>query len=700
MSRAVVRLLTVFALVATALALPGAGTTPASTAQAADLRYFDAGNIISDAVFFDGLAMDRGAVQTFLSTKGAACVAGEMPCLKDYRQNTADQSGDAYCSTYRGAANETAASILVKIGAACRVNPRVLLVLLQKEQGLVTGTRPSATRYTKATGFACPDTSACNPAFSGFVSQVYFAARQFQRYAAGVAGSYRAGRDNKVHYHPDLTRCGSSMVYISNKATAGLYSYTPYQPNAAALAAGYREGDSCSSYGNRNFWNYFTDWFGSTQSQGGGAIYLRYQEAGGADGPLGAPATTFVCGLTGGGCFQQFARGAIYWSPRTGAHVVTDSIRHRWGLLRWETGTLGYPTSDTWCGLAGGACFQQFQGGSLYATSPTATAYLVRGGIRDRWAAEGYENGTLGFPTSDENCGLPGGGCFSEFQKGSIYWSPRTEAQVVLPDIRTGWATVGYEGGALGYPTNSTRCGLAESGCFQRFQGGMVHHTPATGSQVTRGVFRTRWSDLGSANGILGYPTDAEYCGLRSGGCFQTFENGSLYRSSSTGPHAVTGEVLEGWAARRYEAGPLGYPVGDTYCGLTGGGCFQPFQGGYLYWTADTGAHLVRGGIFERWGAHGWEGGRLGYPTSDEYCGLARGGCFETFTGGSIYYTPATGAHSVSGVIMDAWASQGYETGRWGYPKSEPRKTATGLAQVFTGGTATYTAATGEVTFR
>ena len=52
-------------------------------------------------------------------------------------------------------------------------------------------------------------------------------------------------------------------MFIQNQATAGLYNYTPYQPNAAALAAGYG-GDACSAYGNRNFWNDFTDWFGPT----------------------------------------------------------------------------------------------------------------------------------------------------------------------------------------------------------------------------------------------------------------------------------------------------------------------------------------------------------------------------------------------------------------------------------------------------
>ena len=41
--------------------------------------------------------------------------------------------------------------------------------------------------------------------------------------------------------------------------------YTPYQPNEAALAAGAGEGDSCSSYGNRNFSIIYRGWFGDAR---------------------------------------------------------------------------------------------------------------------------------------------------------------------------------------------------------------------------------------------------------------------------------------------------------------------------------------------------------------------------------------------------------------------------------------------------
>ena len=81
--------------------------------------------------------------------------------------------------------------------------------------------------------------------------------------ASPTSYSYRAGRNNVIQWDVPLS-CGTSTVYIQNQATANLYIYTPYQPNKAALDAGYGTGNSCSAYGNRNFFNWFTDWFGST----------------------------------------------------------------------------------------------------------------------------------------------------------------------------------------------------------------------------------------------------------------------------------------------------------------------------------------------------------------------------------------------------------------------------------------------------
>ena len=273
----------------------GASVLPSFTEEvnAANGADFNPGRIIDDDVFYNNGAMSTSQIQTFLNARVPSCdtngsgIATEFnssltraqfaasqgwnappyTCLKDYRQNVPQtEAASGLCGAISAVSNQTAAQIIKSVSNACGINPQVLLVTLQKEQSLVTDIWPLTQQYTSATGFACPDTASCNPAYAGFFNQVYFAARQFKVYKQFPNNyNYRAGQTNTIYWHPDLSRCGSSSVFIQNQATAALYIYTPYRPNQAALNNLYGTGDSCSSYGNRNFWRQFTDWFGSTQ---------------------------------------------------------------------------------------------------------------------------------------------------------------------------------------------------------------------------------------------------------------------------------------------------------------------------------------------------------------------------------------------------------------------------------------------------
>jgi uncharacterized protein with LGFP repeats len=376
-----------------------------------------------------------------------------------------------------------------------------------------------------------------------------------------------------------------------------------------------------------------------------GAIRDRYVAARAESGTLGYPTTDEFCGLRGGGCAQHFQRGSIYWSPVTGARLVTGAVRDRWAATGWELGRLGYPVSDTICGLADSGCYQLFQGGSLYSSASTP-ARIVTGAIRDRWAATGWEGGLLGYPTTDEFCGLRGGGCGQHFQKGSVYWSPSTGARAVTGAVRDRWAAVGWERSALGYPVTDTVCGLVDTGCAQHFQFGSLYGSASTPVHFVNGVIRDRWATTGSERGPLGYPTTDGACA--AGACTQTFQHGVIQWWPATGARVVSGVLADRWTALGGATGRLGRPVGDTFCGLVAGGCFQLFERGSLY-TSDgvSPAYVVTGAIRDRWAASGWERGALGYPTADEICGLPNGGCSQEFQHGSIQWSPATGARVV-----------------------------------------------------
>ncbi|CAN5127015.1 hypothetical protein BH09ACT6_BH09ACT6_24470 [soil metagenome] len=254
-------------LVASALVVVSPlGSAPARALSGSS---FDPGNIVSDAVFFDSSALSEGQTQNFLNVHGSNCAGTTAhPCLKDFAQSTAGRASSAYCSAYNGQASESAAQIIVRVGVACGINPQVLLVMLQKEQGLVDAYSTTDYMYRSAMGYGCPDTAACDSTYYGFFNQVYSAASQFQRYSKNSSSwSYQPGRNNNILYNPNPA-CGSSPVFIQNQATANLYIYTPYQPNAAALSNLYGSGDGCSAYGNRNFWVYFNSWFGDPTGGG------------------------------------------------------------------------------------------------------------------------------------------------------------------------------------------------------------------------------------------------------------------------------------------------------------------------------------------------------------------------------------------------------------------------------------------------
>ena len=244
---------------------------------------FKPGRIIDDGVFYNKNSMSAVDIQRFLDAKVPTCDTwGTQPyagttrgeyarsrgypppfrCVKEYWENpTTKENNLDGRATPAGA--QSAAQIIWNVGQQYSINPQVLIVLLEKEQGLIRDDWPWTLQYRSATGYGCPDTAPCDAEYYGFYNQVSNAARQFRRYATyPYEYNFIPFANNFVQWNPNAS-CGGSNVYIENQATASLYNYTPYQPNQAALNNLYGSGDSCSAYGNRNFWRLFNEWFGS-----------------------------------------------------------------------------------------------------------------------------------------------------------------------------------------------------------------------------------------------------------------------------------------------------------------------------------------------------------------------------------------------------------------------------------------------------
>lgn len=270
-----------------------------------------AGNIIDDASFTNSSDMSVSQIQNWLDSRLKNCdyygsktseLAGGIDyngdgrvsraeygktkgnpapftCLNKYYEVPKTQPGSGIPASNYGKSTiptgaKSAARLIYDAAQTYKISPKVLLVKLGTESAgpLTSDPWPFKIQYTYAMGARCPDSGPggsanCDSNYAGFSLQMHEAAKLLRWYLDSMNASWwsykKPYETNYILWNVDPSRCGGSNVYIQNKATAALYTYTPYQPNNAALQNMYGLGNSCSAYGNRNFWRVYHDWFGN-----------------------------------------------------------------------------------------------------------------------------------------------------------------------------------------------------------------------------------------------------------------------------------------------------------------------------------------------------------------------------------------------------------------------------------------------------
>lgn len=182
------------------------------------------------------------------------------------------------------------------------------------------------------------------------------------------------------------------------------------------------------------------------------------------------------------------------------------------------------------------------------------------------------------------------------------------------------------------------------------------------------GDIAAKWNELGGANGFLGAALNSETGAPDGIGRYNHFRGGSIYWTAATGAHEVHGAIRSKWASMGWERSTLGYPISDEEAFPDGKGRYSNFQGGSIFWSAESGAHEIHGEIMKKWFMLRGERGFLRYPITDELTAPGGTGHYVHFQGGSIYWSKTTGAHEVHGAIRDKWASLKWERGALGYP--------------------------------
>ena len=260
-------------------------------------------------------------------------------------------------------------------------------------------------------------------------------------------------------------------------------------------------------------------------------IDQRYNADPALQAKLGAPTAAEV--TDGNVHYRTYANGRLYWSAATGAKYLVEPILSKY-LALGGNGVLGAPTVDTSLTADGVGSYTHFTNWASIFSSPATGAHLVKGLIRDKYQALGWERSLLGYPTNDEDGTPDGVGRFNHFSKnGSIYWTPTTGAHAIYGEIRKKWAALGWEKG-LGYPTNDEDGTPDGVGRFNHFsKNASIYYTPSTGAHNVQGEIRKRWIALGWEKSYLRYPTSDEY--VYGAGWRSDFQGGYITYTSAQG---------------------------------------------------------------------------------------------------------------------------------------------------------------------
>ncbi len=142
---------------------------------------------------------------------------------------------------------KSAAEIIYETAIRYQINPKFLLVTLQKEQSLVTDDTPTQKQLDWATGYGVCDSCNLNGdtllKYKGFGKQIDNAGGLIRWYYNNTDKSFVKKKDQN-------TSIDNQIIIPQSWATAFLYTYTPHL------------------HGNKNFWRIWNTWFSQIYPNG------------------------------------------------------------------------------------------------------------------------------------------------------------------------------------------------------------------------------------------------------------------------------------------------------------------------------------------------------------------------------------------------------------------------------------------------
>lgn len=374
---------------------------------------------------------------------------------------------------------------------------------------------------------------------------------------------------------------------------------------------------------------------------------------------------------------------------------ANDAITAAWQASGGDGGVLGPRQGEVYA--VGSGFAQDFTGGKMFFT-PATGAHLMSGAILAKYESlGGPADSDLGFPTIDEGPGRAPNSRNSTFSASDnpvIFWTPDTGARVVRGPINAAWDQLGGSSGALGVPAEDER--YQGDVVSQRFTGGELSYNAKTktfttvppelaaqleGLQIPDDPIAAINAARRAAGGTLGplgaaegppYPIGADGMG-------QNFAGGKIFYSPATGASVVTGQVLDKYESVGGPEGDLGFPVtGEVDGGITNSrmSTFAAEDKPVIFWTPDYGAVIVRGPINAAWAKLDGGKGPLGAPMSDQ---TENGDVItQRFSGGVISWDRSTNSFKTEPANLASELAGLEVPGQSGPPASAPPQAAEG----------------------
>ena len=232
---------------------------------------FNPGSLISDAAFSDTQTFGGAAgIQKFLEIRASVLANTDPAFLVGLKEPNAILLKQALDDPEPSLPSlRTAAQLIWDASQSTGLNPQVILVTMEKEEGLIDqqykSPQAQATAIDHAMGFNCGDAVGCWNLFPGFYYQLFgnldSSGNRYLGAAKSLMKSFSTTGGRGPAQNGSISKVGQTIILdntlggydnipaeqnvsLANNATAALYRYTPHVFN-----------------GNYNFWKFFQAWF-------------------------------------------------------------------------------------------------------------------------------------------------------------------------------------------------------------------------------------------------------------------------------------------------------------------------------------------------------------------------------------------------------------------------------------------------------